>query len=121
MERDRTCKQLRPKERLAIASMKLQSARARASRNAAPDGVHCAQSARWQHAHRRQAARLASMLDLLNVQWCLVVTMLSRKYSPQQIAFTIKLVLPAELERDVSREAIYTASMALPAVNLFGL
>jgi len=61
MEDSRTFKQLRPEERLAIASMKLQGASTRAMarvlarpastvsrelrRNASPEGGYCAQSA----------------------------------------------------------------------------
>jgi transposase, IS30 family len=128
MEDPRTYKQLRPEERLTIASMKLQGASPRAMarvlarpastvsrelrRNASPEGGYCAQSALAQHAHRRQAARWASKLDLQSVQWGVVVTMLSWKWSPQQIAATLKRVFPDEPQRHVSHETIYTAIYA---------
>ena len=134
MEDRRNYVHLKPEERLAIASMRLQGASTRAMarvlarpastvsrelrRNATAEGGYCAQSAMTQQASRRQAARSASKLDLQSVQWGVVVTMLSWKWSPQQIAATLKRVFPDEPERHVSHETIYTAIYAQPRGEL---
>ena len=115
MEDPRTYKQLRPEERLVIASMKLQGASTvsrELRRNAASEGGCCAQTALTRHACRRQAARSAGKLELQSVQWGVVLTMLSWKWSPQQIAATLKRVFPDEPERHVSHETIYTTIYA---------
>lgn len=134
MEDRTTYKQLKPEERFLIASMKLQGSKPRAiahvlgrpastvsrelRRNATAEGGYCAQSAMSQHARRRQAARPAAKLDLQSVQWSVVVTMLSWKWSPQQIAATLKRVFPNDPERHVSHETIYTAIYAHPKGEL---
>ena len=66
-------------------------------------------SARVLHARRRVAARPAPKLDIGGVAWGVVLTLLDWKWSPQQIAATLKRVFPNEPERHVSPETIYTA------------
>ena len=67
---------------------------------------------------RRQAARPTSKLDTRSVCWDVVLTLLDWKWSPQQIAATLKRVFPEEPERHVSHETIYTAIYAQPRGEL---
>jgi IS30 family transposase len=134
MDERRTYQQLRPEERLAIASMKLQGASMRAMarvlarpastvsrelrRNATLSGSYCSQSAQAAHATRRRAARPAAKLGVGSVQWSVVLTLLSWRWSPQQIAATLKRAYPDQPDRHVSHETIYTAIYALPRGEL---
>ena len=52
------------------------------------------------------------------VAWRVVLTLLDWKWSPQQIAATLKRVFPNEPERHVSHETIYTAIYAQPRGEL---
>jgi len=52
------------------------------------------------------------------VSWAAVLTLLDWKWSPQQIAGTLKRVFPDEPERHVSHETIYTAIYAQPRGEL---
>ena len=52
------------------------------------------------------------------VGWSVVLTLLDWKWSPQQIAGTLKRVFPDEPERHVSHETIYTAIYAQPRGEL---
>jgi IS30 family transposase len=52
------------------------------------------------------------------VAWSVVVTLLDWKWSPQEIAGTLKRVFPNEPERHVSHETIYTAIYAQPRGEL---
>ena len=61
---------------------------------------------------RRQAARPAAKLDLHGVGWSVVLTLLDWRWSPQQIAATLKRVYPEQPEQQVSHETIYTAIYA---------
>lgn len=67
---------------------------------------------------RRQAARPTRKLDMQGVGWSVVLTLLDWKWSPQQIAGTLKRVFPNEPERHVSHETIYTAIYAQPRGEL---
>ena len=78
---------------------------------ALPYGSHTAQR---NSASRRVAARPAGKLDFDGVGWGVVRTLLDWKWSPQQIAATLKRVFPDEPERHVSHETIYTAIYAQP-------
>ena len=69
-------------------------------------------------ASRRVAARPAGKLDFDGVGWGAVRTLLDWKWSPQQIAATLKRVFPNEPERHVSHETIYTAIYAQPRGEL---
>jgi IS30 family transposase len=64
------------------------------------------------------AARPARKLDMQGVAWSVVVTLLDWKWSPQEIAGTLKRVFPNEPERHVSHETIYTAIYAQPRGEL---
>src|SRR2546422_870874 len=104
-EQRRTYEQLRPEERVLIASMKLQGSSTRAiarvlerppstisrelRRNRGADG-YASHTAQALHAARRTAAKPASKLDVASVAWGVVLTLLSWKWSPQQIAATLK-------------------------------
>jgi IS30 family transposase len=66
-------------------------------------------SARALHARRRSAAKPRCKLDVDSVAWGVVLTLLDWKWSPQQIAATLKCVFPDEPERHVSPGTIYTA------------
>lgn len=128
MEDKMTYRQLRPEERLAIAGLKLQGMSVRAiahglgrppstisrelRRNATVSGGYEAQQAQACHSQRRRAARASAKLDGRGVLWTVVVTMLSWKWSPQQIAATLRRVYPDDPTRQVSHETIYTAIYA---------
>jgi len=133
MEERTTYEQLRPEERVLIASMKLQGSSARAiarvlerppstisrelRRNRSADG-YASHTAQALHAVRRTAARPAAKLDVASVAWGVVLTLLSWKWSPQQIAATLKRVYPDQPEHHVSHETIYTAIYAQPRGEL---
>jgi IS30 family transposase len=70
------------------------------------------------HAARRTAARRPRKLDVQGVAWSVVLTLLDWRWSPQQIAATLKRVFPDEPERHVSHETIYTAIYAQPRGEL---
>ena len=127
-------KQLRAEERMVISSMSLlgESTRAMARvlsrpastisreirRNSCATLGYTSDSARALHAHRRRAARPPAKLDVSGVAWRVVLTLLDWKWSPQQIAATLKRVFPDEPERHVSHETIYTAIYAQPRGEL---
>jgi len=127
-------KQLRPEERMVISSMKLQGASTRAMalvlarpastvsrelrRNSCPGLGYTSDTARALHAQRRSAAKPTAKLDMGGVAWRVVLTLLDWKWSPQQIAATLKCVFPNEPERHVSHETIYTAIYAQPRGEL---
>jgi IS30 family transposase len=75
-------------------------------------------TARALHAQRRCAARPATKLNVEGVAWSVVLTLLDWKWSPQQIAATLKRVFPNEPDRHVSHETIYTAIYAQPRGEL---
>jgi transposase, IS30 family len=126
--------QLQPEDRMTIASMRQQGRGVRAmaltlgrspstitrelERNTLaglPYGSHTAQAA---CEGRRVAARAVGKLDFSGVGWATVRTLLDWKWSPQQIAATLKRVFPDEPERHVSHETIYTAIYAQPRGEL---
>lgn len=128
MDQGSKYRQLRAEERVLIAGMKLQGASMQAiarslgrppstvsrelRRNAMDDGSYDARQAQSCHAARRRAARPAAKLDTRSVLWGAVVTMLSWKWSPQQIAATLRRVYPDDPDLHVSHETIYTAIYA---------
>ncbi len=126
--------QLQPEDRITIASMRQQDCSVRAmartlqrsastisrelGRNTVGDqayGSHLAQQACMA---RQLAARPAPKLDVHGVAWHAVLTMLDWKWSPQQIAATLRRTFPDEPGRHVSHETIYTAIYALPRGEL---
>ena len=134
MEQGRKYEQLKPEERVVIASMRLVGASVRSmgrvlgrhastisrelQRNACPAAGYISDHAQALQAARRSAARPARKLDVRGVNWSVIVTMLSWKWSPQQIAATLKRVFPDQRERQVSHETIYTAIYAQPRGEL---
>ena len=127
-------KQLRSEERMVISSMRLMDKSTRAMarvllrpastisreirRNSCVALGYTSDSARALHAQRRSAARPAAKLDVRGVAWSVVLTLLDWKWSPQQIAATLKRVFPNDPERHVSHETIYTAIYAQPRGEL---
>jgi IS30 family transposase len=126
--------QLQPEDRMTIASMQQQGCSVRAmartlqrapsticrelARNTPADaayGSHRAEQAC--HARRRRARPLAK-LSSQGLAWNLVMTLLNWKWSPQQIAATLKRTFPDEAARHVSHETIYTAIYAQPRGEL---
>lgn len=127
-------RQLQPEDRMTMASMRQQGRSVRAmartlgrspsiiaresDRNTLaglPYGSHTAQVA---CESRRVAARPMGKRDFNGVGWGAVRTMLDWKWSPQQLAATLKRVFPDEPERHVSHETIYTAMYAQPRGEL---
>ncbi|MFT3664275.1 IS30 family transposase [Piscinibacter sp.] len=127
-------RQLQPEERMLIASMKLQGASLReisrklarpastisreVRRNGDAASDYASHTAMALHAQRRTAARPAAKLDARGVLWGAVLTMLNWRWSPQQIAATLRRVFPDEPCRHVSHESIYTAIYAHPRGEL---
>ena len=87
-------------------------------RNTLGELAYASHSAQVAAAGRRVAARPAAKLDLRGIGWSVVLTMLDWKWSPQQIAGTLKRVFADEPERCVSHETIYTAIYAQPRGEL---
>jgi IS30 family transposase len=134
MEQTTQYRQLQPEDRMTLASMKQQGCSARAmaralgrspstvtrelARNTLADLPYGSHTAQLACASRRMAARPAGKLDFDGVGWGTVRTLLDWKWSPQQIAATLKRVFPDEPERHVSHETIYTAIYAQPRGEL---
>ena len=128
MERTRRYEQLSAQERMAIGSLKLQGKGVRATaaalgrspatvsrelrRNAAAEGGYVCEQAMARHALRRRAARRPRKLAEGGVNWAVVRALLGWKWSPEQIANTLKHVFPDQRERQVSHETIYTTIYA---------
>jgi IS30 family transposase len=126
--------QLQPEDRMTMASMHQQGASMRAmarvlgrptstisrefGRNTLPQLGYASHTAQLSCQGRRVAARPARKLELQGVAWSVVVTLLDWKWSPQEIAGTLKRVFPNEPERHVSHETIYTAIYAQPRGEL---
>jgi IS30 family transposase len=129
-----TYKQLQPEDRMTIASMQQQGCSVRAmartlhrapstigrelARNAPLDiayGSHLAQQACQA---RRRAARPCAKLHVDSLAWGLVLTMLDWRWSPQQIAGTLRRLYPNQTASRVSHETIYTAIYAQPRGEL---
>lgn len=134
MQRRSPYHQLQPEERMTIASLSQQGSSVRAmartlgrspgsisrelARNSSPELGYAAAPAQALSVQRREAARGPAKLDPASVTWGLVLTLLSWKYSPQQIAGTLKRVFPDAPSRHVSHETIYTAIYAHPRGEL---
>jgi IS30 family transposase len=134
MEERTKYRQLQPEDRMTLASMQQQgwSVRAMArtlrrsastvsrelTRNTLGDMPYASHTAQVAAGSRRSAARPAAKLDVHSIAWGVVMTMLDWKWSPQQIAGTLKRVFADEPERQVSHETIYTAIYAQPRGEL---
>ena len=126
--------QLQPEDRMTLASMRQRGCSVRAMartlgrsastisrefrRNTLADLPYASHSAQVTSAGRRQAARAPAKLEPQGVGWGVVMTMLDWRWSPQQIAGTLKRVFPDQPERHVSHETIYTAIYAQPRGEL---
>lgn len=76
-------------------------------RNTVDALVYASQTAQVCSSIGRQAGRRASKLDPRGPNWGVILAMLDWKWSPQQIAGTLKCVFPNEPKKHVSRETIY--------------
>jgi IS30 family transposase len=126
--------QLQPEERMTIAFMKQQGSSMRAmarmlgrsgstisrelERNSPVTQAYASHTAQLYSAGRRVAGRPMAKLDTRGVLWDVVILLLGWKWSPQQIAGTLKRVFPDEPELHVSHETIYTAIYAQPRGEL---
>jgi IS30 family transposase len=126
--------QLKPEERVTIASLKLQGKGVREtalalgrsastvsrelSRNSAGEASYNSQRAMELHALRRRAARQPRKLSPSSLNWSVVTTLLHWRWSPEQIAATLKRTFPNQPERHVSHETIYTTIYAHPKGEL---
>ena len=134
MEQITTYQHLQPEERITMASLRQQGGSMRAmarmlgrsastisrefKRNTLAALPYASHSAQLSCDARRQAARPAAKLDMQGVGWSVVLSLLDWKWSPQQIAATLKRVFPDEPERHVCHETIYTAIYAQPRGEL---
>ncbi len=134
MEKQPSYTQLRPEERVVIAGMARLRASVRAmartldrspstisrelARNHSPDTGYTSEAAHGLRTARRAATRPPRKLSAHSVSWGIVRTLLDWKWSPQQIAATLKRVYPNEAQRHVSHETIYTAIYAQPRGEL---
>lgn len=88
------------------------------ARNSAADTAYGSHAAELCCQTRRRVARPANKLDAERLAWMVVQSLLRSKWSPQQIADTLKRVYPTQPHRHVSHEAIYTAIYAQPRGEL---
>jgi len=87
-------------------------------RNSVAPAGYSSQRAMELHALRRRAARRPRKLAQDSVNWGVVTTLLHWRWSPEQIAATLKRVYPGQRERHVSHETIYTTIYAHPKGEL---
>lgn len=133
MQEQTKYQQLQPEDRMTIASMTQQGSSVRAMartlgrsastisreiRRNSGAAVYASHTAQVCCAGRRQASRSMAKLDTRGVRWGVVVKFLEAKWSPQQIASTLKLVFPDDPDLHVSHETIYTAIYAQPRGEL---
>jgi transposase, IS30 family len=127
-------RQLQPDERMTISSMAQQGSSVRAmartlgrsagtvsrelARNCCARLGYASEPAQALCRSRRIDARPPSKLDGQAVLWGVVLTLLEWKWSPQQIAATLKRVWPDDPSKQVSHETIYTAIYAQPRGEL---
>ena len=127
-------RQLQPEERMTISSMAQQGSSVRAmartlersagtvsrelARNTCERLGYASVPAQAKCRARRIAARPSPKLDSQAVLWGTVLTLLEWKWSPQQIAATLKRVWPDDPSKQVSHETIYTAIYAQPRGEL---
>lgn len=125
---------LQPEDRMTIASMAQQGCSVRAmgrtlqrspsticrelARNASLGETYGSHAAQQACQVRRLAARPATKLDVDSLPWLVVRTLLNRRWSPQQIAGTLRRVYPDQPRRHLSHETIYTAIYAQPRGEL---
>jgi len=126
--------QLQPEERITIASMKQRGLSVRAmartlgrpastvsrelTRNTCPVRGYASVVAQTISSNRRAAARPPRKLDHQGALSRIVLSLLSWKWSPQQISGTLKRLWPEDPSMHVSHETIYTAIYAQPRGEL---
>ena len=119
-----TYRQLQPEEHVSLRDMSRRLGRAPStvsrelSRNASKATVYSAATAQVTRTRRRQAARPTAKLSPDGVLWGAVREMLAWKWSPQEIAATLKRTFPAKPSFHVSHETIYSAIYAHPKGEL---
>jgi len=134
MQVRKTYEQLHAEERFVIAREVLQGASVRSvarklnrspstisreiARNRVPGSMYWSDKAQATSELRRRCARQPTKLDARGVLWPTVVSLLHCRWSPEQIASTLRRTFPLEPHRHVSHETIYTAIYALPRGEL---
>jgi len=113
MQKRRTYQQLKPEERVTIASMKQQGSSVRAmartlgrpastvsrelTRNTCSAVGYASAPAQSLSTSRREAARPSPKLHPQSVSWRVVLTLLEWKWSPQQISGTLKRMVRCDV------------------------
>ena len=87
-------------------------------RNTCQANDYQAHGAQWRHSCRRTAAKPKPKLHPDGVLWGGVCELLRWKWSPQEIAATLKRAYPQQSQHHVSHETIYTAIYAYPKGEL---
>jgi IS30 family transposase len=87
-------------------------------RNTCQANDYQAHGAQWRHSCRRTAAKPKPKLHPDGVLWGVVCELLRWKWSPQEIAATLKRAYPQQSQHHVSHETIYSAIYAYPKGEL---
>ena len=87
-------------------------------RNTCQANDYQAHGAQWRHSCRRTAAKPKPKLHPDGGLWGVVCELLRWKWSPQEIAATLKRAYPQQSQHHVSHETIYTAIYAYPKGEL---
>ena len=87
-------------------------------RNTCQANDYQAHGAQWRHSCRRTAAKPKPKLHPDGVLWGVVCELLRWKWSPQEIAATLKRAYPQQSQHHVSHETIYTDIYAYPKGEL---
>lgn len=87
-------------------------------RNTCQANGYQAQGAQWQRSCRRTGAKPNPKLHPDGVLWAVVCELLRWKWSPQEIAATLKQAYAHQSQHYVSHETIYTAIYAYPKGEL---
>lgn len=134
MESRKTYRQLQAEERFFIARELIQGSSLRSialrlkrspatvsrevARNCVAGPMYWYDKAQVAADLRRRAARQPTKLDHSGTLWPVVLTLLDWRWSPEQIAATLRRTFPNQRERHLSHETIYTAIYALPRGEL---
>lgn len=134
MEAHKSYRQLQPEERFVIARELLQGSSMGSiarqlkrptstisreiRRNSVAGPAYWYDKAQVAADLRRHLAKQPLKLAADGVLWPIVLTLLESRWSPQQIAATLRRTFPDQPERHVSHETIYTAIYALPRGEL---
>lgn len=134
MNERRGYRQFQPEERVLLAAYAQEGTSVRESarrlsrcpstvsrelrRNGLAGKGYVSKAAQVAATRRRIAARPAAKLAPEGVLWGVVSTLLDWRWSPQQIAGTLRRMWPDDRDRHVSHETIYTAIYARPKGEL---